>query len=61
MNNGGARRAALSGLPDGIEEFRIYRTDQNHGMQQGEKVRVENGRAAFELDAACYLTLVSGS
>jgi hypothetical protein len=60
VNNGVTRPATLAGLPVGLKELRVYVTDAERGMKEGERIPVANGTARFTLDAASYTTLIGG-
>jgi hypothetical protein len=58
VNNGGQRRALLSGLPVSLPELRCFLTDATHGMQELTPVSATAGTAEFTLPPASYLTLL---
>lgn len=58
VNNGGERRALLSGLPFAIKELRFLLTDYTHGMQERAVIQVESGRTEFTLPPAGFVTLL---
>lgn len=58
VNNGGDRPAVVTGLPADVRQIRIWVTDKQRGMQEGERIPVSNGRAEFKLDATSYTTLI---
>jgi len=59
VNNGGARPAAITGLPSEVKELWQWVTDSGRGMQEGPRIPVTAGRAAFTLDASSFTTLRS--
>lgn len=59
VNNGAARPAAVTGLPAGVKQLRIWVTDSKRGMQEGSPIPVADGKAQFSLDAMSYTTLIS--
>ncbi len=59
VNNGARRQVTLEGLPELISELRIYRTDADRSMQKGESIQVTNGTVRFQLDSACFTSLIS--
>ena len=61
VNNGGRRPATVTGLPAEVKQLRIWVTDKQRGMQEGERVPVTGGKAEFTLDATSYVTLISVS
>jgi O-glycosyl hydrolase len=58
VNNGGARPATVTGLPAGVKQLRIWVTDKQRGMQEGERIPVTGGKAQFTLGATSYTTLI---
>lgn len=58
VNNGATRPAALSGLPAGVKQLRVWGTDNRRGMQEGELVPVTDGKARFTLEATSFTTLI---
>jgi len=58
VNNGGGRPATVTGLPAEVKQLRIWVTDQQRGMQEGERIPVTGGKAQFTLDATSYVTLI---
>jgi hypothetical protein len=42
-----------------VKQLRIWVTDKQRGMQEGERIPVTGGKAQFTLDAASYVTLIS--
>ncbi len=59
VNNGAARQATLTGLPQGVKELRLWVTDTRRGMQEGARIPVVEGKAVLPLDATCFTTLIS--
>lgn len=57
VNNGAARKAILTGLPEGIKALRPFITDAERGMQECPPLPVVDGTVEFDLDAACFLSL----
>ncbi|MFI5381647.1 MAG: hypothetical protein ACHRHE_20305 [Tepidisphaerales bacterium] len=60
VNNGAARPATLSGIPDNIKELRVYVTDSQRGMKETGRVPVAAGVARLALDSTSF-TSVMGS
>ena len=58
VNHGASRPVRLTGFPVGVKELRIYVTDGKRGMEEGKRVRVENGEAKFTIDEFSFTTLV---
>jgi hypothetical protein len=58
VNNGAARPATLSGLPDGVKRLRVRVTDSGRGMQEGEPVPVTGGQARLTIEAASFTALI---
>jgi hypothetical protein len=59
VNNGGGRPATVTGLPAEVKQLRLWVTDKQRGMQEGERIPVTGGKAQFTLDATSYVTLIS--
>jgi hypothetical protein len=59
VNNGAAREARLSGLPDDVTQLRIFTTNSGRDMEEGPVVSVHNGRAKFQVDATSFVTLMT--
>lgn len=59
VNNGAAREATITGLPDDITELQIFTTNVDRDMEEGETVQVRNGEATFPLDATSFVTLMT--
>ena len=58
VNHGASRPVRLTGFPDSVKELRVYITDGKRGMEEGNRVRVENGEAKFTIDEFSFTTLV---
>lgn len=61
VNRGAERHAILSGLPASVSTLRRFITDATRGMEEGERISVQNGRAEFTLSPASYTTLLNAS
>jgi len=59
VNNGAERKVIISGIPSGVQNFRIYSTGKNKSMQEGKSVIMRNGTADFVLSSGCFTTLHS--
>jgi hypothetical protein len=59
VNNGAAREVTLSGLPKKLKSLRIYTTNKELAMKEGQRVPVDHGQAKFTVDAVSYVSLVS--
>jgi hypothetical protein len=59
VNNGAAREATLTGLPKKIKFLRIYTTNKEQAVKEGQRIIVEHGTATCRLDAVSYITLVN--
>ncbi len=59
VNNGAAREGTISGLPDDITELRIFTTNVDRDIEEGEPVTVQNGEARFPLDATSFVSLMT--
>jgi hypothetical protein len=57
VNNGAARSAEVSGLPEQVAELRVFVTDATRGMREGARVPVSNGRATVALEPTSFTTL----
>ena len=60
VNNGATRAATLTGLPSSVKELRIWVTDSQRGMQEGDRIPVKDGKAQFNLDATSFTTVIGG-
>ena len=49
---------SVTGLPEQVKQLRIWVTDKQRGMQEGERIPVTGGKAQFTLDATSYVTLI---
>ena len=56
-NRGGSRPAVVEGLPAGVGGLQGWVTAATRGMERLERIPVVDGRAAFTLPAAAYVTL----
>jgi len=61
VNNGAARPAKVSGLPESVKELRVFVTDQNRGLAEQESIPVAAGEASFELPACSFTSVASRS
>ncbi len=59
VNNGAARKVTLKGIPESVKELNLYVTDQSRGMDKDKSIQVNNGTAEFNLDSACFTTLIN--
>jgi hypothetical protein len=59
VNNGGVRKAELTGLPANAKQLRVWVTDVTRGMQEGPRVAVTDGKAELTLDTMSYTTAVT--
>jgi hypothetical protein len=59
VNDGPAREVVLSGLPKSLKRLRLYFTDADHHMEQGERIKVKNGEARFSISAAGFTSLMT--
>ncbi len=60
VNTGATRPATIGGLPASLKSLRVYVTDGQRGMKEGDPISVANGTAQFTLDSASYTTLIGG-
>jgi hypothetical protein len=58
VNNGAARTATLTGLPPAVKQLRIWVTDSQRGMREGDPIPVTGGKAEFKLDATSFTTVI---
>lgn len=59
VNNGAAREAILTGLPKKLKSLRIFTTNKEETVKEGQRIPVVHGEARFSLGAASYVTLES--
>lgn len=59
VNNGTTRQVTLTGLPAKVKALKVFVTDQKRNMNEGKRIIVTNGKAAFNLDSQTYTTLVT--
>jgi O-glycosyl hydrolase len=57
VNNGAARTATVSGLPEGVKEMRVFLTDSRRGMQETGRVPVVQGTVQLPLDSMSFTSL----
>jgi hypothetical protein len=60
VNNGATRTATLTGLPPSVKQLRLWVTDAQRGMQEADRIPVNDGKAQFSLAATSYTTVISG-
>jgi hypothetical protein len=58
VNNGAARTATVSGLPEKIKEMRIFVTVARRGMQEAGRVPVVQGTVDLPVDTMSFTSLV---
>jgi len=61
VNNGATRTATLTGLPPTVKQLRVWVTDAQRGMQESERIPVNDGRTQFSLAATSYTTVIGGN
>lgn len=59
VNNGSSRTVKLSGLPEDVKSMNMFVTNSQKEMENAKKIKVENGTAEFNLEAAGYSTLIN--
>lgn len=59
VNNGATREVILTGIPEDVTSFRIYVTDSEREMAEGELVQVSDGTARFNLETTSYTMLIA--
>ncbi len=59
VNNSAGRKAKITGLPKGITKFKAFLTDRTRNMTSLANITAKDGKAVFNLDPRCYLTLVA--
>jgi hypothetical protein len=59
VNNGATREVVLSGLPKKVKSLRIFVTDKERAMKEGQRIPVSDGKAMFTLDSVSYTSLVT--
>ena len=57
VNNGASRSVTLTGLPEGVREFRVYVTDKKREMDEAKRVHVTNGSATITLEGFAFTSL----
>ena len=60
VNNGGGRPATLTGLPESVKQLRVWITDDQRNMQEGQPIAVSGGKAQFQLEPTSFTTLIGG-
>jgi hypothetical protein len=58
VNNGAARTATISGLPDAVKEMRVIVTDARRAMQEIARASVVQGKVELPLEAMSFTSLV---
>jgi hypothetical protein len=58
VNRGPARAATVTGLPADVKQLRLWVTDSQRGMKEGERIMVTDGKAQLTLDATSFTTLI---
>lgn len=58
VNNGAARPAIIKGLPETLEEVKVYVTNSTTGMEELKDIKRENGNISFELPPVSFITLI---
>ncbi len=59
VNNGAARVANITGLPNAVKHLNIVVTNKDKSIAAGKKVSVTNGEATCNLEARSFITLSS--
>lgn len=59
VNNNGARKVTIKGLPATVKKLLVHVTSKTKNMQEEKPVAVVNGQAVLLLDAVSYVALVS--
>ncbi|MFW5973621.1 MAG: hypothetical protein ACOCTG_06480 [Bacteroidota bacterium] len=59
VNNGAARDAILTGLPDDLSQLYVYVTDEERRVEEEARVPVHNGEAQFALTPASFTTIMT--
>lgn len=59
VNNGTARKAVISGLPDGVKNFKVYVTNAVDCMKEIATVNVDGQQTVLSLPAISFITLLS--
>ncbi|MDP4254974.1 MAG: hypothetical protein Q8938_13265 [Bacteroidota bacterium] len=59
VNRGATRDATLTGLPGKLKTLRIFRTNKEDAMKEGQPIHVIDGKASFTLSSMTYTTLQS--
>jgi hypothetical protein len=61
VNTGAARPTTITGLPAEVKELRVWVTDGQRGMQEGQRIPVSGGKAQFQLDATSFTTMIGAA
>lgn len=59
VNEGPAREVILTGLPEKVKRLQVYVTDATKNMERGASLNVVNGKVAFPIGAACFMSLMN--
>ncbi|MDT0687176.1 hypothetical protein [Autumnicola psychrophila] len=59
VNKGATRDVNLTGLPDSVNNMKIYLTNRENSYKKIRTIEVKNGEVNFELEGASYVSLFS--
>ena len=59
VNNGAAREVIITGLPRKLRSLRIYTTNKEDAVKEGQTIPVDHGQAKFMAGAISFITLFS--
>ena len=59
VNEGPEREVVLTGLPEKVKRLQVYVTDASKNMERGAQLNVVNGKVAFPIGAACFMSLMN--
>jgi hypothetical protein len=60
VNNGAARKAVITDIPEEVKSFSIYVTDKEKGMEKTGEVTVKDGTVEVELLPTAFVSLMNG-
>ena len=58
VNDGATRETTISGFPKGVKRVKVFVTDEKRAMEEGKKLRVENGSVTLPVDSRSFVTLI---
>lgn len=58
VNDGATRETTISGFPKGVKRVKVFVTDEKRAMEEGKKLKVENGSVTLPVDSRSFVTLI---